>query len=260
MRHRPGSDWLSLIDIPFIIYTVSFTLSREVYSRRLYYRTKGFSSTKLNNIYINIGFFTTFRKCLNLVVLIRATSLLLLVQRTSFLKQPLLVYFSNSYSKKRLISIEGRYNISFSSSFRGLLLIPLISILTILLSSSIVGPLAINIVYNNLLFRVYNLKFIYIYIIYNTILLLKYQKYQSSFNLVKRVTIKSTSLLFQFLSLEGFSLKYFIQQLLLLQPSFLQQLYLTVSLLLLLYLLYSLYPLFIVSFLLYNIVITFLAF
>jgi hypothetical protein len=64
-----------------VICTVSFTLSKEVYSKRLYYRSRDFSFelNKLNNIYINIGSFTTFRKCLDLVVSIRATSLLLLV-------------------------------------------------------------------------------------------------------------------------------------------------------------------------------------
>jgi hypothetical protein len=104
------------------------------------------------------------------------------------------VCFSNYYLEKRFISIEGKYSTSLSSSFRGLLLMPSISILTVLLPSSITGLLAVNIVCNKLLFRVYNSKFVYIYIIYFAVLLSKYQEYLISPDLVKRATTDSISL------------------------------------------------------------------
>jgi hypothetical protein len=76
--------------------------------------------------------------------------------------------------EKRLIGIDGKYNMPFSSSFRGLLLIPLTSILTIPLPSGIAGLLAVNTVYSDPLFGEYDLKFAYIYIIYNAALLSKH--------------------------------------------------------------------------------------
>jgi hypothetical protein len=72
---------------------------------------------------------------------------------------------------------------------------PLTSILTVLLPSSIVGLLAVNIVCNKLLFGVYNSKFTRIYIIYFAVLLLKHQEYLTSPNLVERATTNSISLL-----------------------------------------------------------------
>jgi hypothetical protein len=64
------------------------------------------------------------------------------------------VCFLNSYPDKRLTSAEGRYNTSFSSSFRGLLSLPSISSLTIPLPSGVVSLFTVNIVGKDPLFGV----------------------------------------------------------------------------------------------------------